>query len=76
LRPADAAAHFNRGNAYAAVGAYEHAIHDFDQAIDLAPDQSLPYFSRGLAYYRTGKCQLAIGDFDQAIKLKRDFAQA
>jgi len=76
LGPADAAAHFNRGNAYTAVGAYEHAIHEFDQAFGLAPDQSLRYFSGGHAYYRTGKYRLAIGDFDQAIKLKRDFAQA
>jgi len=54
----------------------DHAIADFDQAIELDPDVPLAYLDRGLAYSLKGDPDRAIVDYDQAIELDPDDAEA
>ena len=49
-----------------ALGQYQEAIVDYDQAIELDPNFSLPYLNRGNAKLEYGQYQEAIVDYDQA----------
>ena len=68
--------YFYRGNACYFKGDYERAIADFDQAIELKPDDADAYFNRGVVYYYKGDYDHAIAEYDQAIKLKPDYPAA
>jgi lipoprotein NlpI len=77
LSPANLATTYNnRGDAYIVKGDYDHAIQDFDQAIQLMPDYALAFKNRGIAHGTKGDYDLAIEDFGQAILLKPDDASA
>ena len=65
-----------RGEAYANQGRHDLAIHAFDSAIALRPNDHLAYRSRGVAYRATDEIDRAIQDLDRAIELKPDFASA
>ena len=66
----DAAKAFNdRGEAYAREGAYDRAIQDFDQAIELDPKNAEGFHARGRLYLCHGDYDQAVQDFDRAIKL-------
>jgi tetratricopeptide (TPR) repeat protein len=71
-----AIAHNNRGNAYSEKGDYDHAIQDYDSAIQLNPNYAQPYNNRGVVYQKKGDYDQAIKDFDEAIKLNPDYAYA
>ena len=58
----------NRGLGYAAQGALELAIVDYDSAIKADPDYPWAYNGRGRAYVELGEYQRAIGDFNQVIR--------
>jgi tetratricopeptide (TPR) repeat protein len=67
---------YNRGNAYARIGDYDHAIADYDQAIRLNPTMALAFDNRGRAYSEKNQFERAIADYDQAIRLNPNFANA
>ena len=67
INPKLTAAINDRGLAYIAKGETDHAIADFDQAIQIAPKDSLAYNNRGLAYRNKGETDQAINNYDQAI---------
>ena len=48
--------YFDKGHNKYALKDYRGAISDYDKAIQLNPEHSLPYFSRG-------NCKVKLGDF-------------
>ena len=50
-----AGAYNNRGIAYFSKGEFERAIKDFDDAIQLKPNNVVLHHNRGLAYYGKGE---------------------
>jgi len=57
------------GNTHAAMGDYDSAFKDYDQAIALDPNYAVAYNERGNAYAAKGDYDGAIEDYDQAIAL-------
>jgi tetratricopeptide (TPR) repeat protein len=76
LNPQDAEAHFNRGNAYYALGELERAIEDYDAAIRLNPQLAEVYNNRGNAYTALGEYEHAIANYDEALRLNPEYATA
>jgi tetratricopeptide (TPR) repeat protein len=64
-----AAAHYNRGIAYAGRKDYDGAIADYNEAIRLNPSYALAYFDRGNAYFAKRDYDLAIAGYSEAIRL-------
>ena len=64
-----AAAHYNRGNAYRAVGELDQAIEDYGAAIGLRPEVSLYYSRRGDTYIYKGESSKAMQDLGKALLL-------
>ncbi|MBD2559319.1 MULTISPECIES: serine/threonine-protein kinase [Nostoc] len=58
------------------AGNYEGAVEDFNQAIELEPQNALAYNRRGDAYYRLGDYEQAQADSSQAILLNPQDANA
>lgn len=63
-----AAAHFDRGLAWANSGEYDKAIPDYSDAIRLNPQLVGAYHSRGVAWVKLGEYDKAIRDFNLAIR--------
>lgn len=59
-------AHYNRGIAYAKKDAFGKAIADYNQAIQLNPDDAEAYYNRGLAHGKNGNIDRALDDFKKA----------
>lgn len=59
----------NRGNAHLALGDYDLAISDYNDALRLDPDDPDTYYNRGSAYLDRGEYDLAIADFDETLRL-------
>ena len=55
--------------AYGLQGTHDHAIKDFNRAIELNPNHADAYNGRGIAYRQIGKLTRAIADFDRSIEL-------
>jgi tetratricopeptide (TPR) repeat protein len=66
----------NRGNAYGAVGAYDLALADYDQAISIDPVYTHGYFNRGSTYLEAGRLEFAIADFTRALEIDPGLVQA
>ncbi len=66
----------NRGVVYWAMGLFDRAIEDFDEAVRLKPDYAPAYHNRGIAYHDRGLDERAIADLDNAIRLEPDYATA
>jgi tetratricopeptide (TPR) repeat protein len=64
-----AEAYYNRGNTYATLGKYEHALEEYSQAITIEPSLVQAYNKRGLAYHELGLYEEAIADYTQAIRV-------
>lgn len=64
-----AAAHYKRGDAYAALGDYDQAIPDYDAMIGTVPGDAAAHIKRADAYQTKGKYDLAIADYEAAIRL-------
>lgn len=62
-------AYFNRGNSYAALGRFDRAIEDYDEALRLDPSFASAYTNKGNALGSLGRFEEAIGLFDRAIEL-------
>ena len=76
LKPDDATAYYNRGNAKAALKQYMAAIADYDQAICLKAEYAAAYTNRGNAKAALKQYKAAIADYDEAIRLEPDDAAA
>ena len=60
----------NRGVAYRRKGEYDRALQDYEQAIQLNPDNANAYNNRGIIYRIKGDYERAIADYGEAIWLK------
>jgi tetratricopeptide (TPR) repeat protein len=69
-----ATVYMNRGTAYSVGGDYDRAIQDYNQSLQLNPNDADAYYNRGYAYGAKGQDEQALNDFDQALKLKPDHA--
>ena len=71
LKPDDAGAYNNRGNAKQTKGDLDGAIADYTKAIELKPDDAGAYCNR--AAWRKAKGDLggALADYNKAIELQR-----
>lgn len=61
--------HYNRGNAFNALGEHARAIEDYDRTLSLDPGFAYAYTNRGVAYRFLGQNERAIEDFDRALEL-------
>ena len=65
--------HLNRGKAAAEMAKspteYEDAIREFEQAMNLAPDWTVPYFNLGYVQKEAGKYQAALDNFKKYLEL-------
>ena len=73
LKPDDAEAHNNRGNALRDLKRPEEALASFDKAIALKPDYAEAHNDRGNALLHLKRPAEALTSFDKAITLKPDF---
>jgi len=69
LNPHDAAAYYQRGDAYYDINNYDAAIADFTQAIRLNPNYDEAYHLRGVSYFIKDDYDAAITDFTEAVRL-------
>jgi WD40 repeat protein len=72
----DAEFYFQSGLDKLNQGNLDGAISDFNQAIQLNPDDGVAYYNRGVTYFEKGDLDRAISDFDRAIQLKPNLAEA
>jgi tetratricopeptide (TPR) repeat protein len=65
------------GIAYSEKKLYDHAISDFNRAIDLGPSDAevYVYSNRGLVYSKKNRYDQAISDFNKAIKINPGTAE-
>jgi lipoprotein NlpI len=71
-----AAAHFDRGLAWANSGEYDKAIDDLNDAIRLNPHLAEAFHSRGVAWVKKGEYDKAISDFNKAISFNAQDAES
>ena len=76
LKPDNAYAYNNRGNAKNYLGQYQAALVDLDEAIRLKPDNAYAYNNRGITKKGLDQHEEALVDLDEAIRLKPDMASA
>ena len=76
LKPEDAQAHNNLGNALAEQGKVEEAIANYQAALRLNADNPEAHFNLALALLRQGRRQDALGHLNNALRLKPDYADA
>ncbi|QUY46138.1 serine protease [Acaryochloris marina] len=76
IDPKDAAAHFNRGNAYDELNQYNLALKDYSQAIQINPEYSAAYNNRGIIYTNLKQNELAFKDYSRAIQLNPEYVEA
>ena len=69
-------AFYNRGNAYATKRDLDHAIADYDQAIQFNPQLGFAYDNRGRAYVEKDQIERAISDYNEAIRLNPNSPEA
>jgi Tfp pilus assembly protein PilF len=69
-------AFFNRGNAYRAINDYEHAIMDYNRAIECYPGFADAFNDRGNAFSKLGNFEQAVNDYDMAIRILPECAEA
>ncbi|MCW3097521.1 MAG: tetratricopeptide repeat/protein kinase domain protein [Chthonomonadaceae bacterium] len=68
-------AHFDRGIAWAQIGAYEQALDAWRQALGLAPDLAEAYAAMGSVYMTLGCWQEAVHSYQQAIQAAPDLLE-
>jgi tetratricopeptide (TPR) repeat protein len=68
--------YIKRGRFYLFRGEYDHAIANFDQALQLDPQSVPAYFNRGRANKLNGNYEQALHDYTQAIQLDPKAADA
>jgi tetratricopeptide (TPR) repeat protein len=76
LKPDDAKAHFDLGNALYGQGKQSEGIAEYREAIRLRPDDALAHTNLGAALADQGKPAEAIAEYREAIRIKPDHAAA
>jgi tetratricopeptide (TPR) repeat protein len=71
----EARAHFDRGIAWAQIGAYEQALDAWKQALGLAPDLAEAYAAIGSVYMTLGCWQEAVRIYQKAILAAPDLLE-
>ncbi len=61
--------HYNRGLGFYEEGAYDKAILEFNQAIELDPNYADAYNWRGNMYFFKGEYDQSTADYNKAIEL-------
>lgn len=74
--PFEAKAYHYRGIARRENGLWKTAFADFDQAIELAPDDADTWCDRGIAHYLLSEYEGALADFDKAIRVDSQSTRA
>jgi tetratricopeptide (TPR) repeat protein len=59
----------NRADAYFAANDKQHALDDYDKAIELAPRRADLHYNRGVYYGAQGNVASALKDYDAALRL-------
>jgi tetratricopeptide (TPR) repeat protein len=63
-------------NLYSDLQKYELALSDYNNAIDINPNDATAYLGRGVLYSDLRKYDLALSDFSKAIEINPNLAQA
>ncbi len=66
--------HFQNGLQYYFQSQYPAAIHEFQEALSINPDDARSYYFLGYAYYRLGELEKAQEAFDQAYQLNPQYS--
>jgi tetratricopeptide (TPR) repeat protein len=72
----DAAAFYRRGQLYAKIADFSHAIKDFDQALRLHPKDAEALNNRCWVRAMVGDFQTALNDCNEALQLRPGYADA
>ena len=73
---AAADAYTERGVTYHSKGDVDHAIEDYNKAIELDPGFAEAWTERGKAYHDKGEVDQAIEDYNKAIQLNPELADS
>ena len=68
--------HISFGNAFLMQGAHEDAIGQYEQALELTPNDTSVPVNLATALLRAGRFEEAIGPFEQALRIDPEDAQA
>jgi len=71
-KPADAQAHYQRGNAENRLGRWQPALDAYERAIELDPGFAYAHCNRGAVLERLGRWDDALGSYDRALGLNSD----
>ena len=69
LRPNDAHAHNNMGNAYKEMGDFDKAIKCYDRAINSKPDYASAHYNLGIVYQKKDEFSTALKSYKMAARL-------
>ena len=69
LRPDDAHAYNNMGNAYKEIGNFDRAIECYDSAISLKPDYASAHYNLGIVYQKKDEFSTALESYKMAARL-------
>ena len=69
LRPNDAHAYNNMGNAHKEIGDYDRAIECYDNAISLKPDYASAHYNLGIVYQKKDEFSIALESYKMAARL-------
>ena len=69
LRPNDAHAYNNMGNAYKEIGNFDRAIECYDSAISLKPDYASAHYNLGIVYQKKDEFSIALESYKMAARL-------
>ena len=69
LRPNDAHAYNNMGNAYKEIGNFDRAIECYDSAISLKPDYASAHYNLGIVYQKKDEFSTALESYKMAARL-------
>ena len=69
MRPNDAHAYNNMGNAYKEIGDFDRAIECYNSAISLKPDYASAHYNLGIVYQKKDDYRTALESYKMAARL-------
>jgi Tfp pilus assembly protein PilF len=66
--------HFQNGLQFYFQNQYPAAVHEFQEALSINPDDARSYYFLGYAFYRLGEMEKAREAFDQAYQLNPQYS--